>query len=208
VNRTGRDPTTPPPEGAGLDRREVLVRATAVAGTATMGWFWFEGFGDPLRRTRVAPTPAGAPGRTFDPAEWRTMAAALDRILPSGPGSPGAREVNAVGYLDAVLLEPEFDETWPRGIRGGAARLLARARAQGASAFDRLAPDRQDEAIASFETTAEGLRWLRRVVYLTLEALLGDPVHGGNRDEAGWRWIGFRPPSPRPTEPGWRPPRR
>ena len=40
---------------------------------------------------------------------------------------------------------------------------------------------------------------------LTLEAFLGDPVHGGNPGQIGWKWIGHKPPVHRPTEPHWRP---
>ena len=46
-----------------------------------------------------------------------------------------------------------------------------------------------------------GLRWLRAMLVLTLEGFLCDPVHGGNRDEAAWRWLGHVPGQPRPTTP-------
>ena len=32
------------------------------------------------------------------------------------------------------------------------------------------------------------------------EALLSDPVYGGNPEGIGWRWLGHRPGFPRPNQ--------
>jgi gluconate 2-dehydrogenase gamma chain len=188
-----------------IDRRELLGGVAAGAGTATMMWFWVEGFGDPRRRRRVRPTPPGDPPRTFTPDELATLAAAQDRLLPSEEGSPGARDVDAARYVDAVLAEPDVDPAFAVLVKDGARLLEERARARGAASFSLLAPEAQDAAIREFEATDAGVSWLRRTIYFTLEALLGDPVHGGNVGETGWWWLGHAPGSPRPTAPNWRP---
>ena len=35
-------------------------------------------------------------------------------------------------------------------------------------------------------------------MYYLLEALLADPVYGGNTDEVGWKWLGYTAGFPRP----------
>lgn len=200
------------PPATGLSRRDLLGHGAGAAGLATITWFWFEGFGEPSRRLHVMPTLPGAEPRTFSALEWRTLEVAQHLLLPSAEGSPGARSVNAIGYLDAVLQEAFILPTTIALIRDGAARLHARAREQGAAEYAQLAPDAQHEALRRFEThqdpqTGEypGHAWLKRMLSFTLEAFFGDPVHGGNPQEIAWKWAGHRPGFPRPTEPNWRP---
>ncbi|MFM8979463.1 MAG: gluconate 2-dehydrogenase subunit 3 family protein [Planctomycetia bacterium] len=194
---------------AGVARRDLLRGAAGAGLAASVAGFWLEGLGDPLRRWRLAPTPAGAPRVTLDATQWAVLAAALERLLPSEPAAPGAREVNAVGYLDRVLAEPELAPERHRDpILAGVPRLEALARERGAAGFAALAPEAQDEVLRSLEADPEGARWLRKVLYFGLEALLGDPVHGCQPGEQGWTWLATGLPGPRPTQPHWRPERR
>jgi gluconate 2-dehydrogenase gamma chain len=110
--------------------------------------------------------------------------------------------VNAIGYLDAVLADDEVDAETRALVKDGAARLDELARKRGAATFPALAREGQEALLHSFETDARGVEWLRKTIAFALEALLGDPVHGGNTDEVGWRWIGHRPGVPRPTKGG------
>ena len=198
-----------------VDRRTFLAEAVGAAGVAAVSWFWFEGFGESGRPVDIAPTEPGAPGKTFNAQEWRTLEAACDRLLPSsGPTSPGARDVNAIGYLDAVLGESHVKKDWVPIVRSGAAKLDERARRMRARDFASLPPEKQDAAIRVFETTQDadgkhpGHQWLRIMLTGILEAFFGDPVHGGNTDEIAWTWAGHRPGFPRPTEKNWRPTER
>jgi hypothetical protein len=189
------------PEGGSrrlLDRRRLFADAIGTAGAATVAGFWVKGFGDPRRRLRIQPTAPGAPTRTLSEAEWRALEAATDRLLPSEPGSPGARDVNAVGYLDAVMAEADVDDLVKTTIRRGLARLDETARARGSTDFAALPATARDEVIRGFEGDDAGIEWLQRTIAYTLEAFLGDPVHGGNPEEIGWKWANHVPGSPRP----------
>jgi gluconate 2-dehydrogenase gamma chain len=202
------DPTPPPVGGHGswVDRRTLLKTAAGGAAAATVAGFWFEGFGDPRRRQRVEPTPAGAPGLTFDPQQWALLEAALDRLLPSEPDAPGARDVNAIGYLDRVLQEPDLEPArYMDVIRGGLGILDAHAEKRGAARFTALDGAGQDAVLHALEAEAGGVLWIKRVLYFALEALLGDPVHGCQPGEVGWKWLGNAPGEPRPTSGGRRP---
>jgi hypothetical protein len=184
----------------GSDRRAFLGQAAA---TATVAWFWFEGLGNPLRRRRIEPTRPGAPRQSLSELEWSTLEAALRRILPSAAGSPGADEVNAIGYIDAALRDPESEPDEVARVRAGVRRLMEFTEAHGASGYGELPAEVQDEGIRQFEQPWAQQMWLRNVISLTLEAFLGDPIHGGNVGEVGWTWAGVDPPPFRPEGP-WR----
>lgn len=203
--------TTPPPAGERptperSTRREVLGQVGLAAGLATVAGFWLEGFGQPLRRREVEATPRGAAPRNLTPAQFATLDAATARLLPgTGPADPGAREVNAAGYIDAVLGEAWFDVSEARRIRDGLDKLDLRAQREfERKDFPGLTAEQQDAAIRMFEAREGGIAWLRSTIGYVLEAFFGDPVHGINPDEIGWRWAGHVPGTPRPTEAGWR----
>lgn len=154
--------------------------------------------------------PDHAP-RALSPAEWRTLEAAQDRLLPSGgsplseqtpgslEGSPGARDINAIGYLDGALAELDTDPADRDRVRKGAARIDELARARGAPSFAALDEAKRDQALREFQKEDDAGAWFEVMLGFTLEALLGDPVHGGNPDEIGWRWLGHQPGWPRPS---------
>jgi gluconate 2-dehydrogenase gamma chain len=169
-----------------MDRRTFLARSAAAAASLGLA---------ACARDRL-PDDRGR----LDAAQWRAIEAAQDRLLPSAPGAPGARDVRATAYLDAALAERDTRAAVRDRIRGGAARLDALARARGAADFAALPPAARDAVLADWFDTPEGDRWFDAVMPFTLEALLGDPVHGGNPEGIAWDWLGHRPGWPRPAE--------
>lgn len=198
------DPDLPPPPGP--SRRTVVIGAAAAAGIATVAGLWFEGFGDASRRRRVEPTPEGVPLKALDPSDRRPLEAIVDRLLPSGgKDSPGARDVNAVGYFDALFQTDEINDNAKALILWGIRQLGHRANAKhGTTDFAGLPIGMQEALIRTMEKDNDGVRWLRVTLEFVLECFFGDPVHGGNTNEIGWRWARHRPGTPRPTQPGWR----
>lgn len=162
-----------------MDRRTFLARASAAA-----------------LLTGCGARPVRCDGARLDPAEWRTLAAVQDRILPSAPDSPGARTVRATAYLDAALAfgaEPGDCDT----VKRGAHRLDALAADRGAEDYAALSGDDQDAVLRALLKT-HGNAFFVVVLGFTLEAFLGDPVHGGNPGGVAWTWLGHRPGWPRP----------
>ena len=198
----------PTPES--LSRRGLVKGAAATAGIATVAAFWFEGFGTPARRRAIEPTRPGDPLRFFTPGMFVTLGAVVDRLLPSGgPDSPGARDANVAAYFEALLATDQMPQTVKDRVRNGLANCDRRAQRNfRARSFAQLSPTRRDAVIKTFERTRDGVYWLRNMIEITLECFFGDPVHGGNPAEIGWRWIDHRPGTPRPTEANWRPKER
>jgi gluconate 2-dehydrogenase gamma chain len=173
-----------------LSRREFMSRALTVGGAllgGALSWTGCASFG----------------GRfVLSSLERRTLAAAAARILPSDDG-PGAVEAGAIDAIERALAS-SYHRALREPFRMGAAALNRIAREHWQAEFAGLSSQDQDSVLGFVESgkadTAEfpASRFLDRMITLTLEGYLGDPVHGGNRDEVGWRFIGYRPGVPRP----------
>jgi gluconate 2-dehydrogenase gamma chain len=146
----------------------------------------------------VAALP-GPSGRVLSPTQWATIAAVQDHLLPSEPDAPGAREVNATAYLDRTLADPEFDPDIKRFILQGIGWLEEISQEQEGSAFPRVVPARREDLLRKIAGTRAGERWLSRLVTYCLEAMLADPLYGGNPGGIGWKWLEHDPGQPRPT---------
>ena len=107
--------------------------------------------------------------------------AAACRILPSDDG-PGAREAK-VGRFLQQQLEGDLREARPAFDR------MAQLLDQRAGGFAKASPAAQDEALRWFAQAAP--QFFRPFHSLVLEGFLSDPKHGGNFEQAGWRFVGF-----------------
>jgi len=130
--------------------------------------------------------------RALAPAERAVLEALFDTMFPGGDNNPGAVEIGAADYLDKALagvyahhlneyraVLGAIDAAAPDGF----IRASAETRLDIIARFQRgeLAglPENRDRT--SFDLIWRHLR----------EGLFSDPVHGGNRDFAGWRAVGF-----------------
>ena len=170
----------------GVTRRELLAEAVWASMGASL--VVLAGCG---RRTGATRGGAGetAPPAFFSMAEMVTLAAACERLLPRDE-DPGAIDLGVPGYVDAALAE-EAMTSWREPMRAGLADLDARARASARTAFHLATSAEQDEILTAVQNAGEAGDFFARLINLTLEGAFGDPVHGGNRDRAGWQLVGF-----------------
>lgn len=139
---------------------------------------------------------AAAKARRADP--WPLFAAVQDILFPSEPHAPGAREINALGYLRGVLAEPRRDRDENRLILKGADWLDDLSRQRHHAGFLELADDKREQLLHEISTSEQGELWLSTLLFYICEALLTDPVYGGNPNGIGWTWLGHTPGFPRP----------
>ena len=123
------------------------------------------------------------------PAELETLKGALARLIPADDLGPGAVEAGVFVFIDRSLAGPNAD-TLPL-YQAGLAALDAAA---GADGFTALAAERQDELLTQAEAgeladVPDGFFAL--LLEHTRQGMFGDPIHGGNRDFAGWDLIGY-----------------
>lgn len=146
----------------------------------------------------IQPSPLLADAPLSDERRWQILDLVQRHLLPSEPGSPGAGDINALGYLRFVLADPWVDE----GVKGvllqGVAWLEALCLEQAGRSFIELGVDEREAMLQQVASTKAGYRWLASQLLLLTEALLSDPAYGANTDQAGWRWLGHTPGFPRP----------
>lgn len=188
-------PETPAPLGERRSRRS-FVRALLAGGAALAGWAAL------LHLARGRPGGERAPGAAgpspLDATQRATLAAAQALVLPSEAGAPGARELSAIDYLEGALADPRVEPDDVEALLACAGRLEAAAQEGRRAAFAALPPEEQERLLRALQDDEEGAELLGVLIVFTLEALVSDPVYGGNRDGAGWRWLGLSPPQPQP----------
>jgi gluconate 2-dehydrogenase gamma chain len=132
----------------------------------------------------------------FTAHEAATFEAVAARIWPGTPVDPGAREGGAVYYLDRALsgAYAGMQQTYRQGL----AALDALSRARHGIEFVHLSDAYQDATLADLEAGGveefDGLssaEFFHLCVTHTMEGMFSDPIHGGNRDFAGWRAVGY-----------------
>jgi gluconate 2-dehydrogenase gamma chain len=130
--------------------------------------------------------------------QFQTIVAAQNRLMPSEPHAPGAREGGAACYLRRLLHSGGCDPGEPERIHRGTLRLDALSRAKSGRVFHRNPGVVQDELLREYQSLPQGESWMALILRYTLEALLGDPEHGGNSGEVGWKWLEHHAGWPRP----------
>jgi gluconate 2-dehydrogenase gamma chain len=149
----------------------------------------------------AGPVLAGALGADEIPGGsefWPTVNAVQTHLFPSGPDSPGAGELNAEAYLKAVLVDPQVDGQERAFITDGVGLLNEFTRKQKGVSFAELNGDQREEILRRIEGSPVGRYWISLIIYYIFEALLTDPVYGGNPDGVGWRWLEHKPGFPQP----------
>jgi gluconate 2-dehydrogenase gamma chain len=120
----------------------------------------------------------------FTPGEAQQMEAVCERIIPSDDG-PGAREAGAIYFIDYALsqTEPHLQPVFRAGLKELNATCAP-------DEFSELSAPRQIAMLKKLEQT----EFFDRARQYTILGFLGNPTRHGNRDQVGWKYIGFENP--------------
>jgi gluconate 2-dehydrogenase gamma chain len=202
-------------EASTINRRDLIFGATPAATTMILGVAATEG------TIAEASTPVTNYTPTFfNPVEWSFINAAVARLIPSdGPG-PGGLETGVPEFIDRQMelpyghgayfylqgpFQPDAPATLgyqlrytPRELyRSGIAAANEACRTAAGKAFPDLTPDEQDRFFSSLEKNQVQLSgppsaaFFAQLLENTREGYFADPLYGGNRGMASWKWIGF-----------------
>lgn len=123
-----------------------------------------------------------------------TLAAVQAHLFPEGGKIPSAQSMNANQFLFETMIHPTFDKDIQAFVVEGAKKLQKRTK----GLFVSMTHQEKEEALRAYEQTPYGRNWLFRILSLTLEALLADPIYGSNINEAGWKALSSFAGFPRP----------
>jgi len=109
---------------------------------------------------------------------WPTFAAVQAILFPADGNGPSAKDIlEGVSWLDQYAQENYK------------------------TAFLSLNAEQQDAVLLKITQSNAGDRWVSALLTYVIEALLSDPVYGGNPQGIGWKWLQHSPGFPRPTQP-------
>jgi gluconate 2-dehydrogenase gamma chain len=155
----------------------------------------------------------------FTAPEIAFVEAALSRLIPKDELGPGAKEAGVAVFIDRQLdgpfgnlargygRGPWFEGTPQQGwqspltpremYRVAIAEADRHCEARYGKRFSALEETEQDEVLRGLEEGTLALPSLKASLFFELlwqnvqEGFFADPIHGGNRDKAGWRLVGF-----------------
>jgi len=131
-------------------------------------------------------------------AQWQIMDAVLEHLFPSEPNAPGAKDVYATAWLHNALAMPDVEQSHRDVMRDGLLMLEKLANKIHQAPFIELNEEKKESTLRTLEEDRAGRAWLRETLRYILEALLTDPVYGGNPNSIGWKWLQHQPGFPQP----------
>jgi gluconate 2-dehydrogenase gamma chain len=134
--------------------------------------------------------------KKLDP--WPLIDAVQQQLFPNEDHAPGAREINALGYLKFVVSDTTLAPEDREFITRGAAWLEDMAQQMYKKSFLALSNTDQEKVLQRIAASEAGENWLSTLLLYIVEALLTDPVYGGNTQQRGWTWLQHVPGFPRP----------
>jgi gluconate 2-dehydrogenase gamma chain len=172
-----------------LSRREFIARSAAYGGA-----LWLS-LSMPRPRALAAAQASTEPAVLL-PGQWKTLAAMSARILPPDD-APGAVEAGCVNFIDKALANE--DAAMRPDYTQGLEAVDHCARARHAKSFAELTAAEQDALLVALQDGAapewtasmSAADFFELVRVYTVMGFLADPEHGGNRDYAGWKLLGY-----------------
>lgn len=151
----------------------------------------------------LAESRAKTPSPENHKEPWLTLSEVQQHLFPAethSPASIGASDIHALEYLRGVMDAPDFEEDDRKLIKNGVSWLNDLAKQKHSKKFIQLDTDSKEKILRRIESSRAGTRWLSVLLTYLLEALLTDPVYGGNPNGIGWQWLQHQPGFPTPPE--------
>ncbi len=131
---------------------------------------------------------------------WATIDVVQNHLFPTEVDSPGANEINAIGYLRNIIASHLIDQDEKEFIINGVKWLNDLSLVKHEAFFTQLSYSQRTDMLHQITKSKAGRRWISKLLSYIFEALLGDPVYGGNPGGIGWKWLNHHPGFPRPPK--------
>lgn len=121
-------------------------------------------------------------------------------LFPNDGNGPGALDIHAHNYLQWVMSDPRMEREEVEYIINGTGWVDETAQEDYSKDFISLSREDQEQLINKISKQSWGEDWLSFLLTYIFEALLSDPLYGGNPEETGWKWLKVYPGYPRPDK--------
>lgn len=128
-----------------------------------------------------------------DTLSWIVIDNVFDILFPKTTTMPSAKEFNATSYLQINSKHKTFDKDDINYILQGAIDFN--------DSFPKFLQSNLEEKNRIIEITNNseyGESWLTKLIYYGMEAMLSDPIYGGNIDEKVWKSLNHHTGKPQP----------
>jgi len=132
--------------------------------------------------------------------EQLTLQKVLDILFPPEPQTPSTSQINSPEHINRYLNDPNIDPDEQQFVMDGLQWLDETATEKHQKKFLALSPANQIEIISIIQKESWGASWLSKLLTLTFESLLLDPIYKVNIREIGWQWLHHQPGLPRPVK--------
>jgi gluconate 2-dehydrogenase gamma chain len=167
-------------------RRTFLGHVGATLGILCLGSLTPEMLAQAHHHAVTAAAESTQTFRFFNPAQAREVDAIAAQLIPADE-TPGAREANVVHFIDYVIneFEPQNKDLYVQGL--AILQEQVAKTSPSVTMFSALTPEKQIEVLKAIEKTT----FFALVRTHTITGFLCDPELGGNRNQVGWKLVGF-----------------
>ncbi|BBP44707.1 hypothetical protein THMIRHAS_00800 [Thiosulfatimonas sediminis] len=132
---------------------------------------------------------------------WLSVDAVQKQLFADSVNWVSAEQLNALEYLQQKMQRPLANQEDYVFLQKGVGWLNDFARSQHNAVFVELPASHKAMLLQRIAQSQAGENWLAMLVDNLIEALLSDPVYGGNPNGIGWKAMGQTPGYPLPQAP-------
>lgn len=107
---------------------------------------------------------------------------------------------NAHAYLSVILNHSRISDAQKATIADGVKLLNIESIKEHKQLYINLSSEQREIVLKEISKERWGENWIEAILTYTMEAVLGDPIYGINKKEAGWKWLNHDSGLPRPKE--------
>ncbi|MCG6864018.1 MAG: gluconate 2-dehydrogenase subunit 3 family protein [Thiogranum sp.] len=188
------------------DREDAIGRRTFLNRLTCLGALMAVYPASALAALREAASESPDTGAWSAADPWMTLNAVQQHLFPAATDAPGAVDIGALRYLHNAIENPDADGEDRTFIVNGVGWLNDLTQDKYQRPFAGLDEQQRDIVLRRIEDSRAGRNWLSLLLTYLLEALLADPVYGGNPQGIGWQWLEHQPgyPTPPPNKTWYR----
>ncbi len=135
----------------------------------------------------------------LNPEEMKSLHIIQNILVPNDGNGPSASEVNAHDYFIWTLQDDRLPDSEKEYFINKLQDLIQLSKDKFGKTLINLPKKDQELFIANNITSGWTRTYLSRMITVIFEAMLLDPIYGGNPNEIGWDWLAHTGGSPRPT---------